>query len=93
MTVPWGDPELIAELSHLINSPLAAIRNALYLAASRSSDPDLHRYLSLADREVDSISNTLQQARLQSEQELSERKYGATVSPQLAPEFSQKAAA
>src|SRR6266853_7059178 len=31
--------EVIQELRHEIHSPLAAIRNALYLAASRSTDP------------------------------------------------------
>ncbi len=44
--------ELIGELKHEINSPLAAIRNALYLAGTRSDDPELQRYLRLADDEV-----------------------------------------
>ena len=36
---------LIAELSHQINSPLAAIRNALYLAGGQTDDPVVLRYL------------------------------------------------
>jgi len=55
--------DLVAELSHSINSPLAAIRNALYLAACRTEDPELLRYLELADEEVERISSTLRQAR------------------------------
>jgi signal transduction histidine kinase len=46
---------LIAEVSHQINSPLAAIRNALYLAAQRTKDVELLRYLQLADEEVSAI--------------------------------------
>ena len=46
---------LIAEVSHQINSPLAAIRNALYLAAQHSNDPEVLRYLVVADQEVTSI--------------------------------------
>ena len=36
---------LIQELKHEIHSPLAAIRNALYLAAIRTDDPETQRYL------------------------------------------------
>jgi nitrogen-specific signal transduction histidine kinase len=54
--------ELIGELKHGINSPLAAIRNALYLAAVRSNDPELKRYLRLADDEVSRISAILKNA-------------------------------
>jgi two-component sensor histidine kinase len=54
---------LLAELNHKINSPLAAIRNALYLAACRTSDPELHRYLQLANSEITSIADTLRAAR------------------------------
>jgi signal transduction histidine kinase len=43
---------LLSEVSHQINSPLAAIRNALYLAAQRTDDPQLLMYLSLANQEV-----------------------------------------
>ena len=54
--------ELIGELKHEINSPLAAIRNALYLAAARVRDPEVRRYLRLADEEVSRITNALNQA-------------------------------
>jgi hypothetical protein len=54
---------LIAELNHQINSPLAAIRYALYLAACRTTDAELLRYLELADGEVTSIAQTLGAAR------------------------------
>lgn len=50
---------VIAELSHEINSPLAAIRNALYLVACRSSDPEVHRYLEIADDEAARIAAVL----------------------------------
>jgi len=54
---------LLAEVSHQINSPLAAIRNALYLAAQRSDDPQLHAYLALANDEVTSIVNRMRHLR------------------------------
>ena len=54
---------LLAEVSHQINSPLAAIRNALYLAAQRSDDPQLHAYLALANEEVTSIVSRMKDLR------------------------------
>jgi len=54
--------ELIGELKHEINSPLAAIRNALYLAAARVRDPEVRRYLALADEEVSRIAKVLNEA-------------------------------
>lgn len=54
--------ELIRELKHQINSPLAAIRNALYLAAVRADDPEIERYLKLADDEVSRIALVLREA-------------------------------
>jgi signal transduction histidine kinase len=64
-----GDPEmaltklqLIGELKHEINSPLAAIRNALYLAATQTDDSELQRYLQLADQEAARISQILKNA-------------------------------
>ncbi|HZD93622.1 MAG TPA: hypothetical protein VE133_05165 [Candidatus Sulfotelmatobacter sp.] len=45
-----GKKELISEQKHKINSPLAAIRNALYLTAARVCDPEVKRYLKLAER-------------------------------------------
>lgn len=54
--------QLVQELNHEIHSPLAAIRNALYLAAARSSDPATLRYLELADAEVSRIAAVLRKA-------------------------------
>ena len=54
--------ELVRELNHEIHSPLAAIRNALYLAAIRSSDPATLRYLQLADAEISRIAGVLRKA-------------------------------
>jgi nitrogen-specific signal transduction histidine kinase len=53
---------LLGKLKHEINSPLAAIRNALYLAAVRTDDAELERYLRLADAEVSRISAILKNA-------------------------------
>ncbi len=55
---------LIAELSHQINSPLAAIRNALYLASCKTGDPELLRYLTLADDEITAIAAILRATRV-----------------------------
>lgn len=62
-----GDHErqLIAELNHRINSPLAAIRNALYLASQHTGDPRIQHYLQLADDEVEAIAAALREARKQ----------------------------
>lgn len=54
--------EVIQELRHEIHSPLAAIRNALYLAASRSTDPEVLNYLELADAEIARIAAVLKNA-------------------------------
>jgi nitrogen-specific signal transduction histidine kinase len=54
--------ELILELKHQINSPLAAIRSALYLTAARVRDPEVERYLQLADEEASRIAAVLNQA-------------------------------
>jgi signal transduction histidine kinase len=54
--------QLIGELKHEINSPLAAIRNALFLAATRTDDPEIQRYLQLADHEAARISQVLKNA-------------------------------
>ena len=53
---------LIQELKHEIHSPLAAISNALYLAAVRSDDPETLRYLALAEAEVSRIAAVLKNA-------------------------------
>ena len=55
----FGKEELIGKLKHEINSPLAAIRNALYLTGLRVCDPEIQRYLKLADQEVSRIANAL----------------------------------
>ena len=51
--------ELVRELKHQIHSPLAAIRNAIYLTSIRVSDPEIERYLQLADAEVSRIAQAL----------------------------------
>lgn len=53
---------LIQELKHQIHSPLAAIRNALYLATARTDDPETLRYLALADAEIRRIAAVLKNA-------------------------------
>jgi nitrogen-specific signal transduction histidine kinase len=53
---------LIQELKHEIHSPLAAIRNALYLAGIRTDDPETERYLALANAEVSRIAAVLKNA-------------------------------
>lgn len=59
----WDPQELMAELCHEINSPLAAVRNALYLAACRTDDPEILRYMKVADEEIAHIAATLGRAR------------------------------
>jgi nitrogen-specific signal transduction histidine kinase len=53
---------LIQELKHQIHSPLAAIRNALYLTAVRIDDPEALRYLALAEAEISRIAAVLKNA-------------------------------
>ena len=53
---------LIQELKHEIHSPLAAIRNALYLTALRTDDPEALRYLALAEAEIIRIAAVLKNA-------------------------------
>ena len=53
---------LIQELKHEIHSPLAAIRNALYLAAVRTDDLEALRYLTLAHAEISRIAAVLKNA-------------------------------
>ena len=60
--MPQTKQQLVRELNHEIHSPLAAIRNALYLAAARSSDPATLRYLELADVEISRIAAVLKKA-------------------------------
>jgi len=58
---------LMIEVSHRVNSPLAAIRNAIYLAASRTTDPEIIQYLQIADSEVSSIVNRIKDLRAEVE--------------------------
>ena len=53
---------LIQELRHQIHSPLAAVRNALYLTAIRIDDPEALRYLALAEAEIIRIAAVLKNA-------------------------------
>jgi nitrogen-specific signal transduction histidine kinase len=53
---------LIQEFKHQIHSPLAAIRNALYLAAVRINNPETLGYLALAEAEVSRIAAVLKNA-------------------------------
>ncbi|HKR96293.1 MAG TPA: hypothetical protein VJW55_13055, partial [Candidatus Angelobacter sp.] len=53
---------LIQELKHEIYSPLAAIRNALYLAGVRTENPETLRYLALAEAEISRIAAVLKNA-------------------------------
>jgi len=57
----------MVEVSHQVNSPLAAIRNALYLAAKRTVDPEIIQYLQIADDEVSSIVNRIRDLRAEVE--------------------------
>jgi len=60
---PLSSQALLEELTHRIHSPLAAIRNALYLAGCRTDDPEVHAYLEIADCEVSAIVRALCAAR------------------------------
>ena len=60
---------LMIEVSHQINSPLAAIRGALYLAAARTDDPEVLRYLQMADEEAASIAKAISSLRAIAEQD------------------------
>ncbi len=55
--------QLIGDLSHRINNPLAAIRNALYLLGRQSTDPETCLYVAIAEQEVDAIIEVLREAR------------------------------
>jgi hypothetical protein len=56
-----GEKKLVAKLSHQINSPLAAIRNALFLAGAHSGSNTIASYLKLADQQVSRIAGILRQ--------------------------------
>lgn len=57
------ESKVVAQLNHEINSSLAAIRNAIYLASLRSTDAEVQRYLQIADEEVGAIARALRGAR------------------------------
>jgi signal transduction histidine kinase len=57
------ESKVVAELNHEINSSLAAIRNAIYLASLNSNNPEVQHYLQIADEEVASIARALRGAR------------------------------
>jgi signal transduction histidine kinase len=62
--MPLVPPQsLLSELNHRIHSPLAAVRNALTLIGLRSNDPEIQRYVELAQREAEYIGHTLREAR------------------------------
>src|SRR5438477_7234594 len=84
MVNPSDKQHLIAELSHQINSPLAAIRNAVYLAACQTDDPALLRYLKIADEEITAIAGILRTTRVVIEQ---------IAEPETAPALTFKRAA
>jgi hypothetical protein len=53
------EKKLVAKLNHQINSPLAAIRNALYLASVHSVNVKVVNYLKLADEQITRIVGIL----------------------------------
>ena len=59
MKMSSDEMKLVVRLRQQINSPLAAIRNALYLAAANSMDVKVAHYLKLADQQVSSIAGIL----------------------------------
>lgn len=74
---PFTTPQnLLVELTHRVHSPLAAIRNALYLAGCCTDDPQVHAYLDLADNEVSAIVRALSAARETAAQGAADRRSG-----------------
>jgi len=54
-----GERKLLAKLNHQINSPLAVIRNALFLAGAHTGNNIAVSYLKLADQQVSRIAGIL----------------------------------
>jgi nitrogen-specific signal transduction histidine kinase len=54
--------DIVNELRHEIHSPLAALRNALYLIAMRCDDFQVLEYVKLAEIEANEIAAALQRA-------------------------------
>ncbi|MFB3916969.1 MAG: hypothetical protein ACE14M_09570 [Terriglobales bacterium] len=59
--------DLFVEITQEINSPLAVIRNAIYLAGCRTDDLEVRRYLNIANEEIAVITQVLRVARAQGE--------------------------
>jgi nitrogen-specific signal transduction histidine kinase len=54
--------DVMNELRHEIHSPLAALRNALYLIALRCDDFQILEYVRLAEQEAQEIAAALNRA-------------------------------
>ena len=54
--------DVVNELRHEIHSPLAALRNALYLIALRCDDFQVLEYVKLAENEATEIAAALKRA-------------------------------
>jgi len=54
-----GEKKLAAKLKHQISSPLAVIRNALFLAGAHTGNNTVASYLKLADQQVARITGIL----------------------------------
>jgi nitrogen-specific signal transduction histidine kinase len=54
--------EMINELRHEIHSPLAALRNALYLISMRCDDFQVLEYVKMAEVEAKEIAEALNRA-------------------------------
>jgi len=54
--------DAVNELRHELHSPLAALRNALYLISVRCDDFQVLEYVKLAEVEVKEISAALERA-------------------------------
>jgi nitrogen-specific signal transduction histidine kinase len=59
---PDMQQDTLKELRNEIHSPLAALRNALYLISVRCDDFQLLEYVKMAEKEALEISNALQRA-------------------------------
>lgn len=54
--------DVVNELRHEIHSPLAALRNALYLITLRCDDFQILEYVKLAEVEAEEIATALKRA-------------------------------
>jgi nitrogen-specific signal transduction histidine kinase len=60
--IPVMKEDVMNELRHEIHSPLAALRNALYLIALRCDDFQVLEYVRLAEEEAKEIAAALNRA-------------------------------